>query len=280
MEGNCNHTGNPRIIEPDNSKCDNTNLNTVNGGRINIHKHYGNNYDLSEYVIKDAAKGNYRIKIDTDNRYSYSGVPMFVRVVTFKNFQKENAEQLSFEDESFDFVLCKEAYHHFPRPMIALYEMIRRRCRLIVLSDAAADAGFTFGELANAIEKCKVDLGVEILVPPDIEIYSRDASKKKKSKGKRYFIAPIIYPEQVGTDAEGKSWLLYCRPTLYGNEPVDIQHYAATNEAYPHQSTGDQFFDERQFEAYRRLGRFTMDEILDDYKVVEVFRSNGLNCKT
>ena len=66
-------------------------------------------------------------------------------------------------------------------------------------------------------------------------------------------------------------------PTLYGNEPVDIQHYAATNQAYPHQSTGDQFFDERQFEAYRRLGRFTMDEILSDYKVAEVFSSIGLN---
>jgi len=37
----------------------------------------------------------------------------------------ENAEALSFEDNAFDFVLCKESYHHFPRPMIALYEMLR-----------------------------------------------------------------------------------------------------------------------------------------------------------
>lgn len=42
-----------------------------------------------------------------------------------KAFQKENAENLSFNDQSFDFVLCKESYHHFPRPMIALYEMLR-----------------------------------------------------------------------------------------------------------------------------------------------------------
>ena len=39
--------------------------------------------------------------------------------------RKENAEQLSFADDSFDFVLCKEAYHHFPRPMIAVYEFLR-----------------------------------------------------------------------------------------------------------------------------------------------------------
>jgi len=41
------------------------------------------------------------------------------------SFKIENAEQLSFGDNSFDFVLCKESYHHFPRPMIAFYEMLR-----------------------------------------------------------------------------------------------------------------------------------------------------------
>lgn len=41
------------------------------------------------------------------------------------DYKIENAESLTFEDNSFDFVLCKEAYHHFPRPSIALYEMLR-----------------------------------------------------------------------------------------------------------------------------------------------------------
>lgn len=40
-------------------------------------------------------------------------------------YQKENAEALSFPPNSFDFVFCKESYHHFPRPMLALYEMLR-----------------------------------------------------------------------------------------------------------------------------------------------------------
>jgi len=40
-------------------------------------------------------------------------------------YAAENAEQLSFDNEQFDFVLCKEAYHHFPRPHIALHEMLR-----------------------------------------------------------------------------------------------------------------------------------------------------------
>jgi SAM-dependent methyltransferase len=37
----------------------------------------------------------------------------------------ENAESLSFQDSVFDYVFCKESYHHFPRPMLALYEMLR-----------------------------------------------------------------------------------------------------------------------------------------------------------
>jgi len=45
------------------------------------------------------------------------------------DFAAENAERISSADGSFDFVLCKEAYHHFPRPPIALYEMLRV-CRI------------------------------------------------------------------------------------------------------------------------------------------------------
>lgn len=40
-------------------------------------------------------------------------------------YQSENAEHLSSAENSVDFVLCKESYHHFPRPPIALYEMLR-----------------------------------------------------------------------------------------------------------------------------------------------------------
>jgi len=40
-------------------------------------------------------------------------------------FSRQNLEALEFEDDAFDFVLCKETLHHLPRPMIGLYEMIR-----------------------------------------------------------------------------------------------------------------------------------------------------------
>lgn len=42
-----------------------------------------------------------------------------------QKFSAENAEKLSFSDNTFDYVLCKETYHHFPRPFMAVYEMLR-----------------------------------------------------------------------------------------------------------------------------------------------------------
>lgn len=63
--------------------------------------------------------------------------PEFLRVAKqeglITDYSSENAEMLSFGDDHFDYVLCKEAYHHFPRPYAALYEMIRVSRKGIVL---------------------------------------------------------------------------------------------------------------------------------------------------
>jgi len=49
------------------------------------------------------------------------------------NYSAQNAESLSFSDNTFDYILCKETYHHFPRPYAALYEMIRVAKKGIVI---------------------------------------------------------------------------------------------------------------------------------------------------
>lgn len=50
-----------------------------------------------------------------------------------KAYRKENAEALSLADESFDYVFCKESYHHFPQPMKALYEMLRVARQAVIM---------------------------------------------------------------------------------------------------------------------------------------------------
>jgi SAM-dependent methyltransferase len=49
------------------------------------------------------------------------------------DFRVENAEKLRFDDQSFDFVFCKEAFHHMPRPFLGLYEMLRVARKGVVL---------------------------------------------------------------------------------------------------------------------------------------------------
>ena len=54
-------------------------------------------------------------------------------------FSVQNAESLTFSDNNFDFVLCKEAYHHFPRPHIALHEMFRVARKAVILIEPRDD---------------------------------------------------------------------------------------------------------------------------------------------
>jgi hypothetical protein len=55
--------------------------------------------------------------------------------------------------------------------------------------------------------------------------------------------------------------LVYLKPMLLGNEGPDVASYAASHHAFPHEGTGDQWFDESQTESYRALGLHTLDEI-------------------
>jgi hypothetical protein len=63
----------------------------------------------------------------------------------------------------------------------------------------------------------------------------------------------VRYPAQGGMPA-GTGLILYLKLSVTGNEPELIRRYRILNADFPHQTTLDQFFDEEQFECYRRLG--------------------------
>ena len=62
---------------------------------------------------------------------------------------------------------------------------------------------------------------------------------------------------------EARGWLLYLKSSLTGDEPADVIEYRSGNPDFPHQSTGDQFFSESQFESYRRLGLHILREAFE-----------------
>jgi hypothetical protein len=55
-------------------------------------------------------------------------------------------------------------------------------------------------------------------------------------------------------DAGPPSTLLYIKPTLIGDEPTDVHRYHTDHPSFPHETTFQQFFDEAQWESYRKLG--------------------------
>jgi ubiquinone/menaquinone biosynthesis C-methylase UbiE len=54
-----------------------------------------------------------------------------------KSFSGQNAEKMTFEDDSFDFAYCRETFHHFPRPYIAVYEMLRCAKKGVIIDEPA-----------------------------------------------------------------------------------------------------------------------------------------------
>ena len=45
---------------------------------------------------------------------------------------------------------------------LALYELVRRKCKLIVLLDGGADRRFTFSDLQNASRRIHADFGASL----------------------------------------------------------------------------------------------------------------------
>ena len=62
------------------------------------------------------------------------------------------------------------------------------------------------------------------------------------------------------------SIVIYVKPTLVGDEPVDVKHYHEEHADFPQQTTADQFFDEAQWESYRALGELIGHRVLKALK--------------
>jgi hypothetical protein len=160
---------------------------------------------------------------------------------------------------------------------LALYEMVRRRCRFIVVSDGGCDPNFEFEDLGNAVRKIEIDLGVPIRfhgldklkprhTPDRLDMLLRGQPPPQHDGSAEpppyHAIGIIDYPAADGPGVE-EGIILYIKPGFHGTEgSAGVRSYALANPAFPHESTGDQFFGESQMESYRALGFEIMDTLL------------------
>src|SRR5262249_2577460 len=122
----------------------------------------------------------------------------------------------------------------------------------IVVLDSGCDGDFTYEDLGNALRKIRIDLNIPI-------VFEDDWIRPLRDRRKRCAVARIDYSAVDGACEPG--YLIYIKPMLLGDEPPDVESYAKSECTFPHQSTGDQWFDESQTESYRMLGKFSVDSI-------------------
>lgn len=139
---------------------------------------------------------------------------------------------------------------------LGVYELLRRRCRLIVVVDAGCDPQYQYEDLANLIRLAWTDLGVNVRFDVFEHMHLKQGARFLES---HYALGRIQYAKDA---TEGE--ILYIKSSLTGNEWPDIRQYADMHHEFPHESTTDQFFDENQFEAYRHLGYKILATIIDD----------------
>lgn len=176
---------------------------------------------------------------------------------------------------------------------LGAYELIRRRLRLIIIIDAGGDPDYVFTDLANLIRKARLDFGAEIRFLDQQELDGHVSAPVRKffgtldqlrrgiwtkepmgdpiASGKRLSVAiekerlslahAALAEVRYDGKRDPKSLILLIKPTLTGDEPTDVLRYHGANPSFPHQSTAEQFFDEAQWESYRKLGEHIAEQI-------------------
>ncbi len=129
------------------------------------------------------------------------------------------------------------------------YELLRRRCKLIVIGDAESDPEMWFGSLAALMRYASIDLGIEI----QIDLAPLRLAAGGASTG-HYAVGRILYPAAAGSSEREEGLLLYLKASVVGGESEVIREYRSRHPDFPQESTADQVFEEDQFEAYRALG--------------------------
>jgi Patatin-like phospholipase len=167
------------------------------------------------------------------------------------------AEAMGMIDSESPYVYLSDGGHF---ENLGLYEMILRRCRFIVVSDASTDTSYGFDSLAMAIRQIRVDFGVPIDMEKMNFGNNPDSEHNYCAVGKiRYSCVDKVKKSDKNEDYDGV--LIYIKPSLIDDEPRDILNYHFSNPTFPEESIVDQWFSESQFESYRALGNHMVEMI-------------------
>ena len=147
---------------------------------------------------------------------------------------------------------------------LGLYEMVRRRCRYILVIDAGQDADVKFEDLGDAVRKVRIDFDVEIEFDPPVAIGSRSNPVDPFCD---FACGTIRYPEASAVPGR----LIYLKPAYPPYMAMDVRAYGNLHDSFPHEDTVDQFFTESQFESYRQLGELEAERLAAAATTIDEF---------
>jgi hypothetical protein len=176
----------------------------------------------------------------------------------------------SYYDEEQSYIELSDGGHF---DNTGLYELFRRKVRYIVLSDGSCDSDYSLDDLGKVLALAYIDFGVKVhftglplqeseqlwqrleVIPDQPNPYrgKGDPTDVDACRAKLMTDGFIIGEIDYG-DGGKKGTLIYLKPALVRKAPVESVSYGINHPTFPHESTGNQFFTEAQFEAYRRLG--------------------------
>jgi hypothetical protein len=158
-----------------------------------------------------------------------------------------------------------------------VYSLVERGCRYIVVVDNGADPKPCFEDLGDAIRRCKIDFGAEIEIDISCFFKKEDETSKLELARKHFAIGTIKYSREhlleLGWDAttlnhakNREGIIVLIKPSLIKESKAlaDVLQYARQNDDFPQQSTANQWFDEAQFESYRRLGEWSAQQVFGE----------------
>jgi hypothetical protein len=150
---------------------------------------------------------------------------------------------------------------------LGLYEMLRRRCRQIVVVDAGRDGAYGYFDLSHTLQRARIDLGIRVTFQPEIRVGAQKL-EQSGAYGRIDYPATAAAPSQRGE-------LLYLKPWLPRGAPLEVRAFQRIKPNFPHDTTANQFFTESDFESYRRLGEHlataALSEARSDCHLDEVF---------
>lgn len=144
----------------------------------------------------------------------------------------------------------------------AVYALLKRRLDVIIVADCGADPAYRFDDVENLARKAEIDYGasIEFVDPAGLKALTAAQEAALKCVGTRETIAASAGAQFVllgrihYRNSAKPGVLIVIKPRLLTCLSMEVAGYALRQELFPQQPTGDQFFDEEQWEAYHQLG--------------------------